>query len=190
MDNNRKRTYFLACLLLLAVLLYFYFRVPSSVSTGVVVADQKFEPLDVQAPDLRLDLIEKLHKLKYEGTHRNIFSPAPPPPPAENLRGSTEARRPTGPVRPPPPPPVQFPGQFFGTATMETSGNKVAFFQQGDDVVVAQEGGEIFGAFRLIHIANDSVTVEEISTGRTTTVPIQAPPDQGGGPELGRSENP
>lgn len=152
----------------------------------MVAADQKFEPLDVQEPNLRLDLIEKIHKMKYEGTHRNIFSATPPPAPIAQQRSIEQTRPFIGPHQPPPPPPVQFPGQFFGTATMPDSGKTLAFFQQGDDVVVVQEGGEVFNNFRLTHIGNDSVTVEEISSGRSTTVPIQAPADSSAGADPGR----
>jgi len=179
MEKNHTRTYVLAGALLGAILLFLYFHIPSSVPNGIVAADQKFEPLDVQEPDLRLDLIEKLHKLKYEGSHRNIFSAVPPPVPVDAQK-SRENSRPVGPMLPPPPPPVQFPAQFFGTATMPDTGTKLAFFQEGEDVAVVQEGGVIFGTFRLSHIGNDSVTVEEISSGRTTIVPLQPSADQGG----------
>jgi len=182
MDKNRIRTYVLAGVLALTVVLYFYFRGPSSVANSVVAADQKFEPLDIQAPDLRVDLLEKLHKLKYEGTHRNIFSAIPPPPPVTAAMSAKESRKPVGPMPPPPPPPVQFPGQFFGTATTPSTGGKLAFFQQGQDVAVVGEGGLIFGNFRLLHIGDDSVTVEEISTGRSTTVPMQTQTDHGPAP--------
>lgn len=175
MAAKNTRAYVLAGLMLLLLLVYLYMRLPSSGPIGVVAADQKFEPLDVQEPDLRLDLIEKIHKLKYEGTHRDIFSKTPPPPPVATYGPGDVPRRVPGPIKPPPPPPPQFPGQFFGTATMPDSGKKLAFFQQGEDVVVVEEGGVIFGGFRLTKIANDSVTVEEISSGRSTTVPIQAP---------------
>jgi hypothetical protein len=178
MEKKNTRMYVLAGFLVLLILIYLYSRMPSAGSIGVVAADQKFEPLDVQEPNLRLDLIEKIHKMKYEGTHRNIFSAAAPPIPVDQQHAAGLARPVSGPRLPPPPPPVQFPGQFFGTATMPDSGEKLAFFQQGDDVVVVQEGGAIFGNFRLTHIGNDSVTVEEISSGRSTTVPIQAPVDQ------------
>ncbi|HUO35567.1 MAG TPA: hypothetical protein VMU43_11300 [Candidatus Acidoferrum sp.] len=179
MDKTRIRTYVLAGLLVFTLLLYFYFREPSSVGNSVVAADQKFEPLDVREPDLRLDLLEKLHKLKYEGTHRNIFSAIAPPPPAAASAPVHEVQRPVGPMPPPPPPPVQFPGQFFGTEMTPSTGTKLAFFQQGQDVSVIGEGGVIFGNFRLLHIGDDSVTVEEISTGRTTTVPMQTQSDHG-----------
>lgn len=178
MEKKNTRAYVLGGVLVLLLLVLLYSRIPSSGPIGVVAADQKFEPLDVQAPDLRLDLIEKIHKMKYEGTHRNIFSAAPPPISPSQQHAAEESRLVPGPRKPPPPPPVQFPGQFFGTATMPDSGKKLAFFQQGDDVVVVEEGGEIFGNFRLTHIGNDSVTVEEISSGGSTTVPIQAPVDQ------------
>lgn len=186
MEKKNTRAYVLGGLLVLLLLAYLYVRMPSSGPIGVVAADQKFEPLDVQEPNLRLDLIEKIHKMKYEGAHRDIFTEAPPPTPTTTQHANQPTRPVPGPRLPPPPPPVQFPGQFFGTATMPESGKKLAFFQQGDDVVVAEEGGEVFNNFRLTHIGNDSVAVEEISSGRSTTVPIQAPADTSAGADPGR----
>jgi len=179
MEKPRRQTYLLAGALLLALLLYVYFRPPASGPSGTVAADQKFQPLDVQEPELRLDLIERLHKIKYEGTHRNIFSAIPPPPPVSQQQAAADQYPVKGPHKPAPPPPPQFAGQFFGTATIPSTGAKMGFFQQGEDVSVVAEGGVIFGTFRLKHIGNDSATLEELSTGRTTTVPLQQPSDQG-----------
>jgi len=48
---------------------------------AVLFANEKFEPLAIQDPTLRLDLLERVRKLEYKGTHRNIFSASLPPKP-------------------------------------------------------------------------------------------------------------
>jgi hypothetical protein len=141
-----------------------------------MASDSSFQPLNVEEPELRLDLLEKLQKLDYPaGSHRNIFSavalPVEPTP-------EQQARMHQYPIvnRPPPPPPVQVPAQFFGYASMPSSPRRVAFFLNGDDVLVVQEGSVFMGRFRLDKIGNDSADVEEVSSGRHATVPMVAPP--------------
>ena len=135
--------------------------------SGVLASDSKFQPLDVQEPRLHTELLERIRKLEYSGTHRNIFVAAPPPP--RTGRGAAWRRslseRFVGPQLPPPPPPLQVPAEFFGYATRPVSGKRVAFFTSGDDVLVVPEGDTFLGRFRLIHIGNDSADVEEIATG-------------------------
>ncbi|MGB6393207.1 MAG: hypothetical protein WBF14_12655 [Candidatus Acidiferrales bacterium] len=174
--RNAELAALVGLLVLLVVLLVYYFRPAGAASTPVVAADAPFKPLDVQEPELRLDRLENLRKLVYAGGNRDIFNATPPPPPIAQ-RAAEEHTRPVGPRVPPPPPPVQFPAQFFGTATMSASGRKLGFFQQGDDVVVVQEGAQLYTNFRLIRINNDSATIQEISSGRQTTVPMVQAPD-------------
>src|SRR6202451_4165265 len=79
--SQRTQLYVLAGLtVLLAVVTYFYvFRTSVPGLSGVLAADTKFEPLDVQEPSLRLDQLDRLRKLEYSGTHRNIFVAGAPP---------------------------------------------------------------------------------------------------------------
>ncbi len=49
--------------------------------SGVLASDTSFHPLSVEEPHLRLDLLDKIKKLDYSGSHRNIFIFGPPPPP-------------------------------------------------------------------------------------------------------------
>jgi len=174
--SRRTKIYLLAALLAAAPLAYLWNRDDVPGVAAVVGADAKFSPLSVQEPQLRLDLLQKIRKLEYAGTHRNIFSAValpPPPTPAE-----VEARKhhqTVGPAPPPPLPPVQVPGQLFGYASSK-SGRKVAFFAEGEDVLVVPEGDTFLGNYRLTHIGSDSVDVEEISTGRHTQVPMLQPP--------------
>jgi hypothetical protein len=171
----RKELYLLAGLLVLLGAVTYYFLSGHSGSTGfpgVLAADTKFEPMQVREPDLR--------KLEYAGQHRNIFLATPPPPPksVEQARASTFI----GPRVPSPPPPLQIPAEFFGYASAPRGGRRVAFFTSGDDILVVGEGETFLGRFRLDRINNDSADVQEIATGRHTTVQLVQPPDQGGAP--------
>jgi hypothetical protein len=177
--TRRTQLYVLAGLMALLVVVFFYeFRSSGPGLSGVLAADTKFEPLDVQEPSLRLDQLERLRKLEYSGSHRNIFVAGVPPPPKPIAgEAAAVAQRPIGPL---PPPPVQVPAEFFGYAAQTKSGKRVAFFTSGDDVLVVAEGDRFLNTFRLIHIGNESAEVEEISTGRHAMVPLVQPPDQSG----------
>jgi hypothetical protein len=177
--SKRNEIYLLlALLVVLGGALYYYLAGRNQIAAApeVVAADTKFRPLDVQEPHLRLDLLAKLQKLEYTGSHRNIFVAEPPPPPKAEVEA---AARFVGPQGPPPPPPVQVPGQLFGYASEPSSGHRVAFFSEGDDVLVVAEGATFLGRFRLIHVTDTSADVEEISSGRHASVPmVQPPPGQ------------
>jgi len=135
----------------------------------------------VENPALRLDELERARKLEYSGTHRNIFSPTPPPPPvhvptAEEIKHQQQV---AGPQTPPPPPPVVVPATFFGYVTDARTGHKEAFFSDADDVYIAAEGETLLGRFRILKIGNDSVEVEELASGRRTTLTMQEPEPTG-----------
>ncbi len=173
--------------LLGALLVAFWFTTRSSVPgiPGVLAADTKFKPLDIQEPQLRLDRLAELNKLEYSGAHRNIFVEAPPPLPMSPAQKAKEsARHFVGPTLPPPPPPLSVPVQFFGYESLPGSGKRVAFFTSGDDVLIVAEGDTFLAGFRLVHIGDDSADVEEVSSGRTATIQLIPPqqPDQGASP--------
>jgi hypothetical protein len=170
--SRRTQLYVLGGLLVLLVVVFLNERTGTSGPEGVLASDAKFMPLSVQEPQLRLDLLEKLHKLEYSGSHRNIFSEVAPPPvlTPEQIK-EKERQYPT--VPPPPPiPPVDVPAQFFGYAAMENSGRRVAFFLNGEDVLVVEEGSVFLTKFRLDKIGNDTVDVEETSTSRHVSLPM------------------
>jgi hypothetical protein len=144
--------------------------------------------LAVHEPQLRLDLLDNLTKLKYSGTHRDIFSAVPPPP--EPTAAEVAARKlyPTVPVKPPDPP-LTIPAQLYGYATSQ-SGGHVAFFTNGDDILVVPEGDTFLSRFRLTHIGVDSADVMEISTGRHAIVPMLLPAPTGGAGDANPPANP
>jgi hypothetical protein len=149
----------------------------------VLADDTKFRPLDVERPQLRLDLIEKAQKSEVSGTRRDIFVPASVPilPTPEGKKDKRYPPvRPAGPQPLPPPPPLQAPAQFFGYESLSTSGKRVGFFLKDEDVIVVAEGDTFLNGFRLVHIGNDSVDVEEVTTGRHVTIRMEQPPAEQG----------
>jgi hypothetical protein len=183
--SKRNQIYVLIALLLIAAYAFYAERSEGPGISGVLASDTSFHPLNVDEPHLRLDLLDKIKKLDYSGSHRNIFIFGPPPPPPKTeAEIAAENYRPQGPHPPAPPPPVTVPAQLFGSAYMSKSGKRVAFFLQGDDVLVVEEGSVFMGRYRLDKINNDSADVEETSSGRHATVPMTQPAnnDAGAGP--------
>jgi hypothetical protein len=183
--SQRAKVYVLVALLATAAAIFLHSRSDVPGLSGVLASDAKFTPLDIQEPDLRIDLLEQIHKSEYRGSHRDIFTGEPllGPSPSRGTTGGQMAIVPKVvgdpyPKPAPPPPPLQVPAQFFGYATRPGTEKRVAFFLNGDDVVVAAEGDTFMGSFRLVHIGNDSAEVEEISSGRRATLPLERPPDE------------
>lgn len=183
--SNRAKTYVLGALLLLLAYVAYTFVFSKDTGTGlqgVLASDAKFQPINVDEPHLRVDLLEKLKNQEYSGSHRNIFAFGPPPPPPLTPAQIAQRDHKTyGPQVPAPPPPVNVGASLFGYASMPQSGKRVAFFLDGDDVLVVTEGAVFLNRFRLDKIGNDSADVEEISSQRHVTVPMVAPAS--GGPE-------
>jgi hypothetical protein len=193
--KERKKIYTLIGLVVLLALVYLWNHNGSTVSTGVLASDAKFRPIDVRDPQLRLDLLQKVHTLEYNGTHRNIFSATPPPVvPKPGEPGSPEADsfHDQGPKLPPPPPPVNITATYFGFAADPHTGSRLAFFQSGDDVFVLSEGGVLLDRYRLLKIGNDSAEFQEISTQRHASLPITQPanPPENGRPDMQTPQGP
>lgn len=178
--SRRSQIVALVALLVLLVVVYVWNRNEGPGFQGVSQADSKFTPLDVQAPNLRLDLLAKIHDTVYTGSNRDIFngSPLPPPGTQQNQQTAVEKHGDQYPMKPPPPPPMQVPAQFFGYAARPGGTKRVGFFLNGEDVLVVAEGDPFLGNYRLVHIGNDSADVEEISSGRHATVALEKLPDE------------
>jgi len=188
--SRRTQIAVLISLLVLLVVVYVWNRNDVPGFQGVSQADtSKFTPLDVQAPDLRLDLLAKIHDTVYTGSNRDIFNGSAPPPSRPQPGSAPKPivpRRLAGDPYPstPPPyieaplPPVAVPAQFFGYAARPGNTRRVAFFLSGEDVLVVAEGDTFLGNYRLVHISNDSADVEEMSSGRHATVQLEKLPDQ------------
>lgn len=179
MNISKKNQGYVLGGLALVLLLVFYWNHDSTSSFVGVVADERFVPLKLDDPSLRLDLLDRIQHTEYSGTHRNIFTgEAPPPPPSvvKKMQEEEAKRR----AAPQPPPPVNVPAKFFGYATDPRSGARRAFFTNNDDVFVVAQGGILLNNFRILKINNNSVDVEEISSKRTTTLSLDLSAAPGG----------
>lgn len=177
--KTRIETYVLAALLiLLAIVVLYTNRAREAAFAGFQVGDVSFRPLGVSDPALRLDLLDRIQKEEYKGEHRNIFSAAPLPPPVSR---TTQAPPPVQPpvVAPPTgPPPLVVPATLFGIVTEVSTGQRKAVFSGSEnDVFIVPEGGTLLGQYRIAKIGKTSVDVEEISSGRKTTMTLSPPAD-------------
>jgi hypothetical protein len=174
----KKQTQIYVLVALLVVLVYVFFANRSGAPgvNGVLASDSKFVPLNVEEPELRLDLLQKIKKADYTGSGRNIFSAVVPPPAPGTPGNPIKPTHPYPTVRqPPPPPPVTVPGTLYGYAVMKDNGKRLAFFQEGEDVLVVEEGSEFLHGYRLIKVGPDTADVEEISSGRHAIVQMTQP---------------
>jgi hypothetical protein len=122
-------------------------------------------------PSLRLDLLEKLREVKYEGSARNIFqfyTPPPPKPVASALLPTANKPQPT------PPPPPSAPFKFYGVASRPGSAEKKAFLTGGDDIFVGQEGDIIDKNYRITRIGVNSIELEDTRTKQRSQLALVA----------------
>ena len=166
--SRRTQIVLLVVLLgLLAVVVYFNWRkAPETVT--VSSADEKFQPLPLENPSLRLDMLERIRRLEYKGTHRNIFTASAPPLPAPKVDPKK-----TGLAGPPPVEPITVPAKFFGYASDPQGGHRRAFFSNGEDVFIVAEGETLLNRFRLVRVGNTTAEVEEIASGRRATLALE-----------------
>jgi hypothetical protein len=184
--KNKKQIYWLVGLLAVFGIVMFWNRTSSSGGGGLTGATGKFQPLKVEDPQLRLDLLEKVRGAEYKGANKNIFIYGPalaaPGTPGAAPEKVVEARRFVGPQLPPPPPALKVDATFFGYAVNPQTQNRLAFFSNTDDVFIVGEGGTLLNRFRLLKIGNNSADVEEINTGRRTTMEMTQPDAAGSNP--------
>jgi hypothetical protein len=177
--KTRIESFILVALLaLLAVVTLYMNRAREAAFAGFQVGDVSFHPLGVSDPALRMDLLDRIQKEEYKGEHRNIFTAAPLPPPV--VRSSQPPPTVQPPVVAPPsgPPPLVVPATLFGLATEVSTGRRKAIFSGSEnDVFIVAEGGTLLGQYRVTKIGNNSVDIEEISSGRKTTLTLAPPAD-------------
>jgi hypothetical protein len=175
MSSRQKRIALLAGLFVLLLYILYVSNRPPEIAPVVSSANENFRPIAVENPALKLDLLSRLKKLQYEGSHRNIFSNAAPPP-------VSAAPPPPSAVVPPPinpvptgPAPLVVPATFYGFVTDAKTGMRRAFFMEGENVYIIGVGETLLGRFRLMQIGNSSVEMEEIGTGRRATLTMEEP---------------
>jgi hypothetical protein len=145
-------------------------------------ADETFRPIAIQNPALHLDRIERLRKLEYKPTGRDIFTAELPKPPEPKV---VESYKPVGPQPPPPDPPLTVPFKFYGISTDTKTGKRQGFFTNGEEVYIVSEGDLVLGRYRIATIGNTSAVVEEVSSGKHATLTMESSgtPGPGGAPQ-------
>ena len=147
-----------------------------------------------QDPTLLTGILVKLQSVKVEGAHRNLFNwgtaqpvnvgngtlvakdtrPVPNPL-AGRMIGPEEPPKPVPP--PPPPPPPAIPLKFYGYVTNASNkGPRRAFFLEGDDIHVVNEGDTVKRRYRIVRIGVNSVVVEDTDFHSQQTLPLEEAP--------------
>ncbi len=119
-------------------------------------------------PTLRFDLLKSSEDVTYKGTGRDIFRSQPEP--VAIPKPATPDVKP-GPPVPPPPPPIDL--KFYGFASRK-DGYKRIFLSKGEDIFVAKEGDIVDRRYKIMHIGQNSVDVEDVLTNNRQTLPLMA----------------
>lgn len=182
MKQKRELATLAVLLVIAAVVWLFYFQRDRQIVTADAgFSVRNYQLLSTGNPHIRLEKLEEPSKTEYKSSGRNIFSAVAPAPPKKPLPPKPE---PAGPILPPPappPPPLTLPAnvKFFGYGTVPNGTARVAFFSDGDDVHIVQEGAVLLNRFRILKVGNASLEFEEVSSGRRGTAALEeqgAPP--------------
>jgi hypothetical protein len=149
--------------------------------------EEQINPMDVD-PTLRMDLLAKVQAVKLEGGQRNLFQfgaiqpvevaqlkgpepkiplpgthlmgpmPLPPPPPKVEPVVVTEV----------PPPPIPY--KYYGLSTTRINGRKTAFFLDGEEIILANEGMVVKKRYKVVRIGATSVVMEDVDSKKQQTV--------------------
>jgi hypothetical protein len=124
-------------------------------------------------PTLDLSLLTQSEEIKYSGNGRNIFvegSVATIEKPKRS--GATDHDQKAAvyiPPSPPPPPPITL--RFFGFASKPGEAKRI-FLSQGEDVFIAGEGDIVDRRYRVLHISNTSVEMEDVINNNRQSIPL------------------
>jgi len=182
--KQKKQLVVLAALLLIAGFIWFLYldhgRSVLTADAGSLPQNPKL--LSVENPQLHFSAVDRARKTEYKSGGRNIFSrelPLPAPPAAPKY----DKKHPEPPPPPPPPPPEPkvspLPVKFFGFGTVPNGTKRLAFFTDGEVVLVVGEGELLLNRFRILRIGNANLEYEELSTGLRGTAILEeqaAPP--------------
>ncbi|MCS7042542.1 MAG: hypothetical protein NZR01_07100 [Bryobacteraceae bacterium] len=141
-------------------------------------------------PTLRLELLARLEKVRFEGVGRNLFEFGPveaprPRLPEPKIEVKAEPKM-IGPEPPPPPPappakqaPPPIPLRFYGVALPLRGNDRRVFCLQGDEILTPSEGDLVQNRYRIVRITATSVLVEDTQYRHQQQVPIDQPPPGG-----------
>jgi len=123
-------------------------------------------------PTLRFDLLRSSEDVTYKGNGRNIFSSQAPPPPQDIPNPVQSALQQQAAQQPPPPPPIDL--KFYGYEGPPKSATKRVFLLKGEDIFLAKEGDIVDRRYKIMHVGQNSVEVQDVLTNHTQTIPLTA----------------
>lgn len=148
--------------------------------------EDRLDPMTFD-PKLRLDLLARVQSVQAEAPRRNLFqfvaAPAASagipavgkirPGPMQTLIGPKPPPQPVIPVEPAKPvaPPINL--KYYGYSTVRRDGKKRAFFLDGDDILVAEEGETVKQRYKVVRIGVNSVVMEDTQFHSQQTLPLQ-----------------
>ncbi len=139
------------------------------------------DPMTID-PTLRLDLLAKLQEVRVDDIKRSLFefSTAPPPKASEPKILPKESKeekeladskpQEKEPVKPPPPP-IRL--KFYGYVNPVRSDIKRAFFLDGEDIFVAEEGDVIQKRYKVVKIGVNSAVLEDTEHEHQQTIKME-----------------
>jgi hypothetical protein len=149
--------------------------------------EERTDPMTVD-PTLHLELLRKLQEAASDTGGRNLFQfgqPPPPPPTPEQIAKlnhpepvivpQPQNAAPGGPTQPPPPPPISL--KYYGLSTARANGRKIAFFMDGETILMAGEGEMLQKRYRVVRIGVNSVVLEDTQLKREQSVPLASEPN-------------
>jgi hypothetical protein len=120
-------------------------------------------------PRLRLDLLKATEDNVYEGRGRNIFRAQQEEIPQPKFPIRTGKQIPQPPPGPPPPPPINL--KFYGFANKPGEPKRI-FLSKGEDVFIAREGEIVDHRYKVVHINQNSVEVEDVLSNNRQSIPL------------------
>lgn len=123
-------------------------------------------------PTLDLNLLVQSEDIKYAGNGRNIFvAGSLPTIEKPKGRGVTDQAQAEIHMPPPVPPPPPINLKFFGFANKPGEARRV-FLVQGEDVFIAGEGDIVDRRYRVLHISNTAVEMEDVLNNNKQSIPL------------------
>lgn len=134
-----------------------------------VMDQQELAALD---PTIRMDLLEKVAKVKYEGVSRNIFQFYTPPPPKPVVNPIVAAAAPQAPLQPVAPPQPTIALKFYGMSGHPGTAEKKAFLTDGEEIFIGQEGDVVAKRYKIVRIGMNSLEWEDMQTHQHGQLPL------------------
>ena len=184
--KQKTQVIVLIILVVVAVLVWTFEMRQQTPSTITAAFSQDYKVLAVENPSIHWDQLYRAQKTEYKSNGRNPFSPIAPPTPEDVKKAHDDAAKlqnqpPVQPVQIAPPMRATAPAnlKFFGYGTVPLGSTRIAFFTDGEDVYIVNEGSTLLGRYKIVKVGNTSLEFQEISSGLPGTMPLDeqaAPP--------------